>query len=257
MSTAVSDPVLIEFTDYSQSVVEAIEACSAREVLREQEKILLKPNLVNISPPPITTPAEFCGAVIRWLRENTDSEIIIAEGTGSLDYETDHVFESLGYTALAEEYNLKLLDLNHTETTLLKNPECSIFKEFYMPRAALEYFIISLPVLKAHSLAEITGTLKNMMGFAQPRYYQQGGMWKKSAFHRKIHESISDLNSYRTPDFTIMDATIGLADYHLGGPVCTPPPNKILAGFDPVGVDRTASSLLGRNWKSIGHLQGV
>jgi uncharacterized protein (DUF362 family) len=254
MHTATTDPVLIEFTDYAESVAKAMEACSARQVLEKQEKILLKPNLVNTSPPPVTTPAEFSGVIIQWLRENTRSEIVIAEGTGSQEHETDTVFKILGYSDLAERYNIKLIDLNHTETKLLKNSECRVFKEFHMPLPALEYFIISLPVLKAHSLAEITGTRKNMMGFAQPQYYQQGGMWKKSAFHRQIQESITDLNSYRTPDFTIMDATIGLADYHLGGPVCSPPVNKIIAGFDPLEVDRTASSLLGRKWKSIGHL---
>ncbi len=254
MSKTVTDQAVVEFTDYTHSVIEAIEACSAREILCKQEKILLKPNLVNTTPPPVTTPAEFCGAVVRWLQENTKSEVIIAEGTGSLEYETGHVFETLGYSDLEKSYNIKLMDLNHTETKLMSNPRCTVFKEFHMPLPALEYFIISLPVLKAHSLAGITGTLKNMMGFAQPQYYQQGGMWKKSAFHRKMQESIRDLNSYRTPDFTIMDATIGLAEYHLGGTYCNPPPNKIIAGFNPVVVDRTAASLLGRDWKRIGHL---
>ena len=53
---------------------------------------------------------------------------------------------------------------------------------------------------------------------------------------------------------TIMDASIGLADYHLGGACCSPPVNKILAGFDPVEIDRMAAGFLNLNWKHIRHL---
>ncbi|MBF0226551.1 MAG: DUF362 domain-containing protein [Desulfobacterales bacterium] len=116
-------------------------------------------------------------------------------------------------------------------------------------------YIMSVPVLKAHSLSEITGSLKNMMGFAPPKYYSgRYGIWKKAVFHNNMHRSIKDLNSYRTPDLTLMDASIGLAEYHLGGPECDPPVNKIIAGFDPLEVDRKAAGFLGLDWRNIGHL---
>ncbi len=69
-----------------------------------------------------------------------------------------------------------------------------------------------------------------------------------------MHQSILDLNKYRTPDLTLLDASTGMAEYHLGGPQCEPPVNKILAGFNPVEVDRKAAELLGLDWKTIPHL---
>ena len=51
-----------------------------------------------------------------------------------------------------------------------------------------------------------------------------------------------------------MDASIGLADYHLGGRICDPPVNKLIAGFDPQKVDRKAAGLLGLDWRTIPHL---
>jgi len=69
-----------------------------------------------------------------------------------------------------------------------------------------------------------------------------------------VHQAIVDLNTYRRPDLTVMDATIGLADFHLGGRTCDPPVNKIVAGLDPVEVDRTAAELLGIDWGEIQHL---
>ena len=97
--------------------------------------------------------------------------------------------------------------------------------------------------------------MKNMIGCAPPKYYQQGGSWKKSAFHRQMHQSILELNRYRQPDLCFVDAQIGLADYHLGGAECDPHVNRYIAGFDPVAVDVAGAQLLGQNWQQIDHLR--
>jgi uncharacterized protein (DUF362 family) len=242
------------FTSYSESVTKVLDALNAGQVLSEQTRILIKPNLVNTSPYPVTTPPECIEAIITYIRACSEAEIIIAEGCGAAECDTEEVFEVLGYTGLASRLGIELVNLNIAETVLLKEPSCRIFPEFHMPAIAMNHYIISVPVLKAHSLAEITGTLKNMMGFAPPKYYQRGGYWKKSAFHARMHESIIELNRYRTPDLTILDATTGLAEYHLGGAECSPPVNTIVAGFDPREIDRCAAELLGMDWKMIPHL---
>ena len=124
----------------------------------------------------------------------------------------------------------------------------------YLPTIAYDTYIISVPVLKAHSLADITGTLKNMMGFLPPEHYQRGGHWKKAAFHADIHRAIIELNRYVTPNLTLLDARIGLAEYHLGGAECNPHVCKLIAGFNPLAVDRKAAELLGLNPDGIPHL---
>ena len=80
------------------------------------------------------------------------------------------------------------------------------------------------------------------------------GIWRKAVFHENMHQSIKDLNKYRTPDFTLVDASVGLADYHLGGATCNPPVNKLVAGADALAVDRECAGLLGLDWRSIEHL---
>lgn len=83
----------------------------------------------------------------------------------------------------------------------------------------------------------MTLSLKNMMGFPSHHHYRQGGPWRKSAFHRRMHRAIYELNLYRKPDLALIDASVGLSEYHLGGPICKPPVGKLVAGFDPVAVD--------------------
>ena len=94
-----------------------------------------------------------------------------------------------------------------------------------------------------------------MVGFAPPQYYSgQSGVWKKAAFHERMQESLIDLNRYLVPDITLMDCSVGMAEYHLGGPHCNPPVNRIIAGFNPWEVDRKAAGLLGMNWQDVGHV---
>jgi uncharacterized protein (DUF362 family) len=246
--------VTVDFVDYATSVPAALDTCGAAAVLATQERVLVKPNLVEAIPHPVTTPPACVAAVVRYVRAHSGAAVVVAEGCGAAADDTAACFARLGYDAMAAEIDVPLVDLNLEPTVRLIRDGCTVFPEFHLPRIALEHFVLSVPVLKAHSLAAVTGTRKNMMGFAPPAHYQQGGHWKKSAFHRRMHESIVELNRYRAPDLTVMDASVGLAEYHLGGPPCDPPLGKLLAGFDPLAVDRLGAELLGLDWRDVPHL---
>lgn len=243
------------FTTYEETVNKALDLIGAKKVLAEQQAVLIKPNLINDAPHPVTTPAKCCEAVIRYVRNCSHAEIVIGEGCGDSRLETDDVFKRLGYDSLAKKYQVALIDLNHASLVKKSCDDCSVFNEMILPEIAFSHFLISVPVLKAHSLATITGTLKNMIGFAPPRHYSgRYGSWKKALFHGDMQQTILDLNRYILPDLTVMDATIGLADFHLGGNTCSPPINKIVAGFNPYEVDRQAAAFLGFDWRDILHL---
>jgi uncharacterized protein (DUF362 family) len=65
---------------------------------------------------------------------------------------------------------------------------------------------------------------------------------------------VFELNQYCTPGLSVIDATVGMAQAHLWGPTCNPPPNKIVAGHDPVAVDAAGSGLLGVDWHTVEHI---
>lgn len=244
---------IVDFYSYEKSVKDLMELLGAAHVLRSQKRIVIKPNLVNTSPPPVTTPVELVAAIIDYIKKISDAKILIAEGCGAPLYNTDRPYRKLGYAALAKANGTVLVDLNHAESIELIDHRCRIFPRFIMPRLVMDSFIISVPVLKKHSLAKVTLTMKNMLGCAPPSHYG-GFVWKKSKFHNNMHQSIFELNLYRTPDFTILDGSVGLAKHHLGGPKCTPPVKKLIGGFDPVAVDAYGSGLLGVDWRDVKHI---
>lgn len=242
--------------DLLSGVDKLLQAAGLASRLAGVATVVIKPNLVEALQPPITTPVGLVDCLVTVLQRLCPHlKIIIGEGTGSLDYDTFHCFKTLGYIEMAKEREVELVDLNKAE--LVKKNESSFTRwpEMYLPLLLEESFLISVPVLKAHSLAKVTLTMKNMMGCAPPAHYRMGNSWGKSKFHVDIQEAIFDLNQYRAPDFTVLDASVGMAKAHLWGPHCNPPVAKLAASYDPVAIDSYGTSLLGFNWKEIGHIQ--
>ena len=256
LSKALDGHVFVtDFKDWRASISSLLDAAGLPGLLANQSKVLIKPNLVEALAPPITTPVQCVAALAGYLRDRAPHvEILIGEGTGAKEYETRECFEKLGYLKWAAGFGVELIDLNHAPLVRHALPGCSRWPEIYLPEIVFDCFLISVPVLKAHTLAQVTLTMKNMMGLAPPSHYQQGGHWKKAAFHDRVQEAVLDLNRYRTPDFTLLDATVGMAKAHLTGPTCQPPKNKLAAGRDPVAIDAYGAGLLGLDWQQIGHL---
>ena len=239
-----------------RSMTTLLDAAGLMESIGNSTAVLIKPNLVEALPPPITTPVQLSSLLIDYLRQRKENlHILIGEGTGSLEYDTHYVFQMLGYTQLAAEKNVELIDLNSAELTKKEDSDCTRWPVMYLPAMLDELFLLSIPVLKAHTLAKVTLTMKNMMGCAPPAHFQGNGSWGKSAFHDQIHEAVFDLNRYRTPDFTLLDASIGMPEAHLWGCHCEPPINKLAASNDPVAVDAYGASLLNKRWQDIRYIQ--
>ncbi len=245
------------FRSWQQSLPPLLEAADLAGLIPAGQTILIKPNLVENLEPPITTPVGLVEILVDYLHEKTGNPIIIGEGSGSVEYDTFLPFHELGYSELARRKGIELKDLNREKCVRRSLQECNRWPEMYLPELAYRSFLISVPVLKVHTLAGVTLAMKNMMGLAPPAHYREGNSWQKSAFHRNIQEAIADLNRYRRPDFTILDATIGMAEAHLWGRTCDPPVNILAAGRDPVAMDSYGAGLLSLDWQKIGHIAQV
>ena len=239
----------VKFTDYHTSICRALDLINAPATLPQQGLIIIKPNLTNSSPPPVTTSVDAAEAVYIYCKACTKAEIIIADGCGS--GKTPQVFKTLGYTGLADRYGLKLIDLNDAETITLKNDNALQLKEFHMPKIAQCAFIISLPVLKDHSFTKTTIAMKNMFGIAPGRFY--AGSWNKSKLHSpSTDKSVVDVCLYKKPDLSVVDASVALEGMHLSGR--HKKIGLVLAGLDPVAVDSLGSTLLGHDPQKMPYL---
>ena len=91
----------VKFTDYRSSITAALDMISAADHLPRSGLIIIKPNLTNDSPPPVTTNVAAAEAVYLYCKKHSDAEIAIGEGCGNGT--TADIFGKNGYTDLAEK----------------------------------------------------------------------------------------------------------------------------------------------------------
>ena len=237
------------FRDYGSSVQKALDAVGAAARLPARGLIIIKPNLTNSAPPPVTTDVRMVEAVYRYCRAHSGAEIAVGEGCGS--GVTRDTFAANGYVELAAAHKFRLIDFNEEPAVPVRDPKALQVKTFHLPEVVREAFVISVPVLKDHSFTATTIAMKNMFGLAPAPFYC--GSWNKSKLHSpSTHRSVVDLCRYKKPDLSVVDASTALAGMHLAG---TPRRlGLILAGADPVAVDAVGSRLMGHDPAGIEYL---
>ena len=215
----------------------------ALEINPYKEKVLIKPNLIINRPYPVTTSPKTVECIVNYFKDKA-KEIIIAEGSGMCRGGTNKAFLDLGYSALAENSGIKLVDLNGDDYEIRKNPAALRLKEFKFPLTLKNSFLISAAVLKGHSMAKVTLSLKNMMG---------ASIGKKAKFHfLGINKSIVDINLYKKPDLALIDG-IESSSRELGGEVTRY--DLMIFSVDPVAADAVGANILGLNPLSVPHIK--
>ncbi len=215
----------------------------ALEINPYKEKVVIKPNLITNRPYPVTTPPKTVECIVNYFKGKA-KEIFIAEGAGMCRGGTNKAFLDLGYSELAEKSGIKLVDLNDDDYEIRKNPDALKLKEFKFPLTLKNSFLISAAVLKRHSMAKVTLSLKNMLG---------ASIGMKAKFHLLgINKSIVDINLYKKPDLALIDG-IESSSLELGGEVTRY--DLMIFSEDPVAADAVGANILGLNPLSVPHIK--
>jgi len=232
----------VPLTTYGETVARALDLVGAASMLPHDRLIIVKPNLTNADPPPVTTPVECVRAVMEYVRRHTGAPLAIGEGCGSGT--THDAFAANGYDGLAREFGARLIDFNTAKSSPVADPRAIQESEFYLPDVLVDAFVISIPILKDHSFTGTTIALKNMFGIAPETHY--GGSWNKSRLHSPSTDAaVHDVNLYKRPELSVVDAVTALTGMHLCG---TPKRfGVVLASRDPVAVDAVGSEMLGHD----------
>ena len=265
--------------DVEQLVRDAVEKGGGLDkVIHPGDTVLIKPNLVTNVPSGtgVTTDARVAEAVAKMALDCGAKRVVFAEGSstniGQRSYSrdvTERCFSVSGYADLAKRIGAILIDLNDAGEKaggreLVKNvgPKHGLKKKSYWISKHLfdADCIISVPVFKNHRFAGVTLSLKNYIGIAPAEIYQAPGVLASkfgldhSTFGLAQH--IVDLVMIRAPDYSVVDALVGLAsgEKYPWFPGPKGAMRAILAGRDPVAVDTVGCITMGYEPKTIGHL---
>ncbi|MEE8360261.1 MAG: DUF362 domain-containing protein, partial [Candidatus Omnitrophota bacterium] len=204
--------------------------------VKRSDKVLIKPNLLSARLPEeaVDTHPEFVRAVIRIVKE-AGGIPSIGDSPGSFFTvkSVNQVFEQSGMKGVADDEGVDLEIFN----------EAIHINGYPIARAIKEFdVVINLPKLKTHSLAILTGAVKNMYGFVPGLSKVQ---YHKAAPNiNEFSKIIADIFKITRPDLSIMDGVVGMdGDGPAAGRVRKI--GYIVASSDAVSLDAVFSEMAG------------
>jgi uncharacterized protein (DUF362 family) len=246
--------VRVQKEQIEETVRHAVQLAGGLNI-RPGATVLLKPNVVHPSPSGSgnITDARVTEAVARLVLEQNPKRVIIGEGS-SVGYDfpgrrdTMTCLEASGTADVARRLGLELVDLNRDEHAQVHAPDAYVMPDFAVARTAWEAdVIVDLPVVKTHVRTGITCGLKNMKGVLP-------GEEKKRTHRMGLDRAIVDLNRVMRPQYTVVDAIVGVQGTHTR-PEDRVPLGCVLAGADVVALDAVCAAIMGFDVEQIHHVQ--
>ena len=218
--------------------IELIGGCAS--LVREGEKILLKPNLLAPDPPEkcVTThPAVFKAVAEAFLETGAALFYGDSPALGS----PERTAQRTGIRQVGEELNLTFADFKQGQEIFF--PQGKQNKKFVIAQGVLDCDgLISIAKLKTHGLTRLTGAIKNQFGCIP-------GVLK-GEFHVKLPRvedfalMLVDLNRLLAPRLYIMDGIMAMeGNGPRGGKAKAM--HVLLFSRDPVALDATVCRMVG------------
>ncbi len=259
--------VKIRNDNIDAAVEEAVELLGGiKSVTLNRQKIMLKPNLVAPDPAMTTKPEVIKKLAV--LLQKAGKDVCIGEGSAAapgfnikddetfrtkrtdiLDPMQKHVFDILGYTALARSLNIPLINLHSGEMVEVNVPGGFLSDKITVHKSLTDIdMLVSVPMMKTHVLATVTLGMKNLIGLYPGSVYcsvraclHDSGMENKSP---GIAYEILDMVKACTPGLVVIDGSTAMEG---NGPssgelVKT---NLIIAGTNPLATDMVAARIMG------------
>jgi uncharacterized protein (DUF362 family) len=233
-----------DFTPYIEKAVTLIGPFC----IPPYSRVLIKPNLCTdkSAESGATTDPKLVEGIICFLRKAASPcEIAIVESNTAVA-DADELFELLGYTTLAEKYDVPLINLSDDKQHKLTLDDGAILSTITVPETLLfSDFLISVPKLKTMCDQKITCALKNQFGLLPKKH--------RATYHPFLAEMLVDINRLYLPDLFIVDGIVAMEGFgpSEGNPKHT---GLIICGNDAVAVDATVSRIMGFNPEKVPHV---
>ena len=228
-------------------VRKAVELAGGMDFIKKGDSVLIKPNLNTGDPPPASTNPEVVYEVIRMVKEKKPSRIVVGDKS-SVWSDTLSCMKQNGLYDVIKQTGSEVFPFDEDKWISVRPADAVTWKNgFKIPKIIKEVdHIISIPVLKTHSIATFSMAIKNWVGIISPKDRTIG----LHLFNQKeptFGNMIAEIHLARKPSFIVTDCTKAFVEEGPSkGKVAEP--NIVYATSDIVANDIVGLSLL----KSLG-----
>jgi uncharacterized protein (DUF362 family) len=259
--------VRVKDGNIGKAIEEAIDLLGGvLSVTKNQNSILLKPNLVAPDKKFTTNIDVIRNLAI--LLKKSGKEVMIGEGSAAaesfnffgdeqfitkkseiLDGMQKYVFDTLGYTEMAKELNIPLINLHTGDIVEIETPGGFSAKSIKLHKILTEVDLVcSVPMMKTHVLSTISLSMKNLIGLYPGKEYFAMRSWLHDMALEKGSKGVSfeivDVNRAVKTGLSVIDATTAMEG---NGPTAGSliDLGLIIAGTSPLAADMVGASLMG------------
>ena len=146
-------------------VEKAVALAGGLSFIRKGSTVLIKPNFNTGDPHPASTNPEVIRHVIRLVKSQDPYAILIGDRS-SYWSDTLKCMKKNGVYEVAEQEGAELYPFDNTEWVKISPAKAKAWpKGFTVPKILTEVdYVISMPVIKTHSIATFTMAIKNWVG---------------------------------------------------------------------------------------------
>ncbi len=231
--------------------------------IQGKKRILIKPNFVSTRRELCATHVDAVRGILDFLTPHYKGQITIGEST-AFGGGTHEGYVNYGYTALENEYNVKLIDLNEQPWVYRY-----VFGKGHQPTPIRiittfldrDTYVISAAKMKTHDRAVTTLSLKNVLLAAPLNDYKTNDKWLTHAEYNFSPKALIHFNMFHLaqeiyPDLGVIDGFVAMEG---NGPVGgTPVDARVaLASLDPLAMDMLTTKLMGFDPQKILYLTSL
>ncbi|NIO23252.1 MAG: DUF362 domain-containing protein [Candidatus Aenigmarchaeota archaeon] len=207
-----------------------------KKFFKRGEDTLLKVNMcwADFLLPGMCTSPWVLGGVIETIQDYV-GKIYVGEGMAAAFQSFEKGCKINRWDRVCEEHGVELIDLAKDDLLDVDAGDIGVPFPIKISKFAIEVpNLVSLPLMKTHSVTTFTGAVKNLFGVS---------FGKRITYHLHLPEVITGINRAVNSNFTVMDGTVAIEG---NGPANGIPKvmDLILSGNDLVSVDSTACRIM-------------
>jgi len=232
---------VVKSGDHIKALESAVEMFgSMKSFIAKGDRVLVKPNISWDRRPEqaANTNPDIVREVVKMCFDAGAKTVKVLDRTCN---NATRCYDRSGIAEAASDAGAEVSFVSESRFKDVPIPEGKILKSWPVYREFLRADkYISLPVLKHHSMAIVSGAVKNSMGLI-------GG--DRGTIHRDFPDKITDLNTVLKPVLTILDATrVLIRNGPQGGSLDDVKIlDTVVTGTDIVAIDAVGASLMGES----------
>jgi len=237
-----------KISDLRQNIEESLHFVHITDHIRNDSTVFIKPNFTYpFYMEGITTNPQVLREILGFLKDRAGRVIIGEADGGNRAWSADAAFKGHGMPEICKETGADLINLSKLSSRYVEETIQGKRVKVQVPDLLVDEIdcFISVPVLKVHTMTQVTLSMKNLWGcYPDPM---------RCLHHKNLSRKLTLLTKILNPKIALIDGTFALNGH---GPMYgeAVKANLLIAANNPVVADSFGTAIMGIPVSKVDHI---